>query len=58
MDNDALLESQPDYVKQLEALPYKLRRAWLEATGTSWKALFLRNGRMTGSITRIGGIPM
>lgn len=30
MDNDALLESQPDYVKQLEALPYKLRRAWLE----------------------------
>ena len=28
-DNTALLESQPDYVKQLEALPPKLRQAWL-----------------------------
>jgi len=29
-DNDALMASQPDYIKQLEALPPKLRRAWLE----------------------------
>lgn len=28
-DNRALMESQPDYVKQLEALPPKLREAWL-----------------------------
>ena len=28
-DNKALMESQPDYVKQLEALPPKLREAWL-----------------------------
>ena len=28
-DNKALMESQPDYVKQLEALPPKLRDAWL-----------------------------
>ena len=28
-DNKALMESQPDYIKQLEALPEKLRRAWL-----------------------------
>lgn len=28
-DNKVLLESQPDYVKQLEALPPKLREAWL-----------------------------
>lgn len=27
-DNAALMEAQPDYVKQLEALPYKLREAW------------------------------
>lgn len=27
-DNKALLKSQPDYVKQLEALPHKLREAW------------------------------
>lgn len=28
-DNKALIEMQPDYVKQLEALPPKLRDAWL-----------------------------
>lgn len=28
-DNAALMASQPDYVKQLEALPPKLRAAWL-----------------------------
>ena len=28
-DNKALLESQPDYVKQLQALPPKLKEAWL-----------------------------
>ena len=29
-DNYALMATQPDYVKQLEALPPKLRKAWLE----------------------------
>lgn len=29
-DNKVLMESQPDYVSQLETLPNKLRRAWLE----------------------------
>lgn len=28
-DNRALMASQPDYIKQLEALPPKLREAWL-----------------------------
>ncbi|MCQ2463871.1 MAG: Terminase-like family protein, partial [Clostridia bacterium] len=28
-DNKALMKSQPDYVKQLEALPEKLKQAWL-----------------------------
>lgn len=28
-DNKALMEAQPDYIKQLEALPHKLREAWL-----------------------------
>lgn len=28
-DNTALMAAQPDYVQQLEALPDKLRRAWL-----------------------------
>lgn len=29
-DNKALLKAQPDYLKQLEALPKRLREAWLE----------------------------
>ena len=29
-DNKALLRAQPDYLKQLEALPKRLREAWLE----------------------------
>lgn len=28
-DNKALMEADPDYIKQLEALPPKLRKAWL-----------------------------
>lgn len=28
-DNTALMEAQPEYIKQLEALPHKLREAWL-----------------------------
>ncbi|MCD8036976.1 MAG: phage terminase large subunit [Clostridiales bacterium] len=28
-DNSALMKSQPDYIKQLEALPPKLKEAWL-----------------------------
>ena len=29
-DNAALMENDPDYIKRLEALPPKLRRAWLD----------------------------
>lgn len=31
-DNKALMESQPDYKKQLEALPPKIREAWLNGS--------------------------
>lgn len=31
-DNKALMETQPDYIKQLEALPPKLREAWLNGS--------------------------
>lgn len=34
-DNYALMESDPEYVKQLEALPEALRKAWLEG---DWNA--------------------
>ena len=36
-DNKALMESQPDYVRQLEALPPKIRKAWLEG---DWNVYF------------------
>ena len=36
-DNKALTESNPDYIKQLEALPPKLRKAWLEG---DWNVFF------------------
>ena len=36
-DNKILMEQQPDYIKQLEALPPKLRKAWLEG---SWDIFF------------------
>ena len=36
-DNKALMESNPDYIKQLEALPPKLRKAWLEG---DWNVFF------------------
>lgn len=29
-DNAALMQSQPDYIKQLRALPPKLRKAWMD----------------------------
>ena len=36
-DNKILMDTQPDYIKQLEALPTKLREAWLEG---SWDIFF------------------
>ena len=36
-DNQALMKSNPDYVRQLEALPPKLRQAWLEGR---WDVFF------------------
>lgn len=32
MDNTVLMESQPDYIRQLEALPPKIREAWLNGS--------------------------
>ena len=39
-DNTALMEMQPDYVKQLEALPYKLREAWLHGSWEMYSGQF------------------
>lgn len=39
-DNKALMESNPDYIKQLEALPPKLRKAWLDGDWNIFEGMF------------------
>lgn len=39
-DNTALLKSQPDYLRQLEALPKRLREAWLEGKWNLFEGQF------------------
>ncbi|MBQ2446624.1 MAG: phage terminase large subunit [Oscillospiraceae bacterium] len=39
-DNQALLKAQPDYLKQLKALPPKLRKAWLEGDWNVFEGQF------------------
>ena len=46
-DNKALMESNPDYVKQLEALPPKLRKAWLEGDWNIFEGMFFEDFRDT-----------
>jgi hypothetical protein len=42
-DNKALMESDPDYIKQLEALPPKLRKAWLEGDWDIFEGMFFED---------------
>lgn len=42
-DNKALLREQPDYKKQLEALPPKLRKAWLEGDWNVYEGQFFED---------------
>ena len=44
-DNKALMESQPDYIKQLEALPPKLREAWLYGRWDIFEGQFFEDFR-------------
>ena len=44
-DNKALMESQPDYVRQLEALPPKLREAWLHGRWDIYEGQFFEDFR-------------
>lgn len=39
-DNKVLMESQPDYIKQLEALPPRLREAWLYGSWDIYEGQF------------------
>ena len=46
-DNQALMKSQPDYLKQLEALPPKLREAWLHGRWDIYEGQFFEDFRET-----------
>ena len=39
-DNIALMQSDPDYIRQLEALPHKLREAWLHGNWDIYEGMF------------------
>jgi len=45
-DNKALMESQPDYIRQLEALPPKLREAWLYGRWDIYEGQFFEEFRV------------
>ena len=49
-DNKALMESQPDYIKQLEALPPKLREAWLYGRWDIFEGQFFEDFRPTPDV--------
>ena len=44
-DNPALMRSDPDYLRRLEALPPKLRRAWLEGDWDIFEGQFFEEFR-------------
>ena len=46
-DNKALMAAQPDYIKQLEALPPKLREAWLYGRWDIFEGQFFEDFRET-----------
>ncbi len=44
-DNKALLQADPDYIRQLESLPPKLRKAWLEGDWNIFEGQFFEEFR-------------
>jgi hypothetical protein len=46
-DNKALMKEQPDYIRQLEALPPKLREAWLHGNWDIFEGQFFEDFRET-----------
>ena len=46
-DNEALMRENPDYIKQLEALPPKLREAWLNGRWDVFEGAFFEEFRAT-----------
>lgn len=55
-DNAALMEADPDYIAQLEALPPKIREAWLDGSWDIYMGQFFEDfyDRPEGYKTRVG----
>ena len=51
-DNFALMDADPDYVRQLEALPPKLRAAWLDGDWNIFSGQFFEEFRETPDIQK------
>ncbi len=49
-DNEALMQSQPDYIKQLEALPTKLKEAWLYGKWDIFEGRFFEEFRASPDV--------
>ena len=54
-DNHALMEKQPDYIKQLEALPPKLRDAWLHGRWDIFEGQFFEEFRLEPDPAKAAG---
>ncbi|MBP3577700.1 MAG: phage terminase large subunit [Lachnospiraceae bacterium] len=46
-DNKALMESDPEYIRQLESLPHKLREAWLNGRWDVFEGAYFEEFRET-----------
>ncbi len=55
-DNKALMESQPEYIEQLEALPPKLRKAWLEGRWDVFDGMFFEDFRTEVDVAKANEI--
>ena len=51
-DNKALMASQPDYIKQLEALPPKLKEAWLYGRWDIFEGQFFEDFRTSPDVAK------
>lgn len=51
-DNKILMTYQPEYIKQLEALPHKLKLAWLYGRWDVFKGMFFEDFRTEVDVTK------
>lgn len=51
-DNKALMKTNPDYIRQLEALPPKLRKAWLDGDWDIFEGQFFEDFRVDPDIKK------